>query len=162
MSKRYVRANPVSVELGASSGKGTPQVVVRFLDSTTGEQFTWYGFLTEKTEERTLESLRYCGWRGADVFGDLHVSATAEVDLVLETEEWEGKTREKVAWVNRPRGAAAPVGDAQKAQLAARLRAKLAKVDAKLKAEGAAPSNGAANGYHPPEPPPPDDADLPF
>jgi hypothetical protein len=65
-----------------------------------GETITWYGYFTEKTEQRTIESLRYCGWEGHD-FTKLEGLSRNPVKIVIDEEEYEGKKRLKVQWVNR-------------------------------------------------------------
>ncbi len=61
------RARPIAAALGLTS-KGTDQIAVTFeLLDPAGERITWYGFFTEKTTDRTLESLRHCGWKGNDL-----------------------------------------------------------------------------------------------
>lgn len=143
MSKRYVKANPVSAELGESSAKGTPQVKVEFKAVENGEKFTWYGYLTDKAAARTVESLRYCGWIGNDI-EKLSVNPSAEVDLAIQPEEYpagSGKWTDRVAFVNAPRAAKAGGGSVDKG-LAQKLKGVIAKVDAQLKAGGAkAPSD---------------------
>jgi hypothetical protein len=87
-----------------------------------GETIDWSGWLTSpKSEDRTLASLRYCGWKGEDItdLGGLD----QEVEIVVEHEEYEGKTRAKCAWVNSPRRELA--ADKAKA-LADRLRSRAA------------------------------------
>ncbi len=114
----------------SETAKGKPHVVVNFRvtqGELAGEQIAWHGWLsTEKSETRTLASLKYCGWKGDNIadIGELD----REVEIVVEHEEGnDGKTRAKVAWVNGPR----PVMAADKAKaLADRLRAKAAAVPA--------------------------------
>ena len=61
------RGRPVRAALGTSS-KGTEQIAVEFeLIEPAGERMTWYGFFTEATTDRTIESLRHCGWQGNDL-----------------------------------------------------------------------------------------------
>lgn len=64
-----------------------------------GHTITWFGYFTEKTYKRTMESLRYCGWRGNKLvdLGPLD----QKVKIVVGHEEYEGKTVAKVQWVNR-------------------------------------------------------------
>lgn len=99
------RGRPVSAALGLTS-KGNEQIAVTFeLVDPPGERVTWYGFFTEKTTDRTIQSLRYCGWTGNDlsVFVDgqeLPPGVDQEVDLVVEHNEYEGKVTARVAWVN--------------------------------------------------------------
>src|SRR4051812_44973200 len=88
----------------AQASTGSEQVAVdfKFTDPTLGS-ILWFGYFTDKTFERTVESLRHCGWKGSDVLeldtpqADLNAN---EVVLVIEHETYEGKTRAKVAWVN--------------------------------------------------------------
>lgn len=86
------------------SATGKEQVAVLF-EVTQGEHagksFTWFGFFTENTTERTLDSLRHCGWDG-DNFVEMKGLDSNEVEIVVEEEEYEGKVRTKVQWVNRP------------------------------------------------------------
>lgn len=81
-----------------------PQVGVLFelLDGDfQGRTVQWYGFFTPKTEERTLESLRHCGWSSADIIA-LDGMGSTEVSLVIAAEEYDGKWSNKVQWVNKP------------------------------------------------------------
>lgn len=127
--------------LSESSKSKTPQVVVTFEITTAeyaGTTIDWFGFLTDKTTERTIESLRYAGWKGSDLadLSDLGKTDTPVVEIVIEHEEYEGKSRPKVQWVNRVGrgGKALPAADAKK--LAAKMRKAIAVVDQKLKGEG--------------------------
>lgn len=89
--------------LGLSS-TSKEQVAVLF-EITQGEHagksLTWFGYFTEQTTDRTLDSLRHCGWDG-DNFVELKGLDANEVEIVVDEEEYEGKTRTKVQWVNRP------------------------------------------------------------
>ena len=100
---RY-RARGVQAALGKTS-KGGEQVAVEFqvydAEGVPGESITWYGYFTEKTFERTIESLRLCGWTGNDL-SDLSGVDANEVSLTIENEEYNGTTRSKVQWVNAP------------------------------------------------------------
>ena len=105
------RGRPVRAALGITS-KGTEQIAVEFeLIEPAGERMTWYGFFTEATTDRTIESLRHCGWQGVDlsvfIEGEqLPAGFDREVDLVVKHEEYEGKTRARIAWVNSGGGLA--------------------------------------------------------
>ena len=88
-------ANAVLTE----SKNGTPCVQVEFqADEGT---ITWWGYLTEKTVERTLEALRYCGWSNDDL-SDMKGIGSRAVQIVVANETYEGVTRAKVQWVNDP------------------------------------------------------------
>lgn len=62
-------------------------------------------WLTEKTADRTVETLRtVLGWQGAD-FEELNAPndlAGVEVDVVWDWEEYDGKYSAKVQWINAP------------------------------------------------------------
>ena len=105
------RARALSGALGYA-GNGTEQVGIDFQiieGPSEGQHITWYGFFTDKTTDRTIESLRICGWEGDDLF-DLTGIEKNEVDLVIEAEDYadkktgELKTRSRVRWINRPSG----------------------------------------------------------
>lgn len=98
------------------AGTGTQQVAVAFmiyqevLDDhrqptgtyePTGEEITWIGSFTPATMQRTCESLRYAGWSTNDL-DDMTGLGSTDVDIVVEHEEYQGNTRAKVQWVNKP------------------------------------------------------------
>lgn len=103
----------------------------------------WYGYFTEKTTERTIESLRFCGWTGTDL-GNLSEigQADVKVNIVVENEEYEGKTRAKIQWVNRAGGLALanPLDDNQRKAFAAKMKGAVLSFDQK---SGAPKKNGA-------------------
>jgi hypothetical protein len=84
-----------AAEYGFTS-KGTEQVAVLF-ELETGHRRTWYGYLSEKAVDRTLEALRACGVTDLETLAGIDSN---EVEVVLQTEEFEGKWRQKVAFVN--------------------------------------------------------------
>ena len=55
--------------------------------------------LVRVASKRTIESLRYCGWRGYDL-SDLEGVTENEVAIEVEHTTWEGEPRPKVAWVH--------------------------------------------------------------
>lgn len=119
------RAKAVKGELSESGTKKTPCVAVEFQLVEEGSFIWWYGYLTEKTAKRTAESLKHCGFKGVDLAGDLMAQGlgSQEVELVIEHEEYEGKTRARVQWVNSlDGGPGASMEDDKKAAIAARMR----------------------------------------
>ncbi len=104
---RY-KAKAIEAALGVA-GTGTEQVGVAFEITegpAKGYEITWYGHFTPKALERTLESLRYCGWEGDDIT-DLRGIGKSEVQLVIEHEEKnDGTMQARVKWVNRSGGLA--------------------------------------------------------
>lgn len=150
------RARAVEGQFGYTNG-GKEQVAVTFL-LEGGQRLTWYGYFTEKTEERTFESLRYCGWEGTDL-SDLTGIDRNEVELVVEEEEYDGKVKSKVQWVNRPSSPvmARPMDKAQVKSFAERMKGKLLAYDR---------SKGVTHGPPPRQqqmsmPPPHGDSDKP-
>jgi hypothetical protein len=172
------KARAVEGALGMT-GTGKEQVGV-MMEITAGEHagetITWYGFFTEKTIERTMESLRHMGWSGDDL-SDLTGIDANEVTIVIEHETGDdGKERARVKWVNAGGGGLAmrDVMDADAAKAFAQ-RMKGAAI-ASRQAMGAPPaqrsngggqrggygsgSGGSRGGYD--DDPGPDDRDIPF
>lgn len=112
------KAKAVSGALGETS-KGDPQVAVEFEvveGEFAGQTITWFGYFTDRTTERTMQALRFAGWKTDDL-SDLAGLGSTEVKIVCQNEEYQGKTSLKVQWVNKIGGLAlkAPM-DASKAK----------------------------------------------
>lgn len=125
---KYV-AVATSAEFGVSKNKGTEYVRVVFDLEGTQDSIAWDGYFTEKTAARTIEALRYCGctFPGDDVT-NLAGLGSQRVQLVVELESYEGKTRPRVKWVNRlgAAGVAQALDDGAKKSLKARLKGDVA------------------------------------
>lgn len=83
------RAIPDSHEWGYSTNTNTEQVgmKVEILDGEfVGQFLTWYGYFTEKSEDRTLEQLEIAGWNKSSVI-DLPGLGSTEFELILEEQE---------------------------------------------------------------------------
>lgn len=168
------------------AGTGTKQIGVVFdLIDKPGEAITWYGYFTDKAFDRTIESMRHCGWEGVDL-SDLagmdrnevilvveHEPETDESGTPLNDENGNPRMRARVRWVNSQGGLAmanALEGN-DLAAFAAQMRGRIAALDPRqARAKPAArPSSGQAQ--RPPtragtpdgrpEPPPIGD-DIPF
>jgi hypothetical protein len=100
IEKGIHKARAIEWKLGLT-GTGGEQVAVLF-QLEDGQTVTWRGYFTEKTTERTLDSLEYMGWDGKDIT-KLTGLDTNDVNLVIDHEvsEKDGKTYPKVNWVNR-------------------------------------------------------------
>lgn len=85
---------------------GTDQIGMQFrlLDEPwKGWTLPWYGTFSEAAFPMTYEALVACGWRGEFIttLGRDLVDG-AEVSLVVEPEEYEGKWRARIKFVNPP------------------------------------------------------------
>lgn len=107
MSKKHrmkARAVPNSQEWGYAS-TGTEQVGIRvmILDGQwEGQSVSWYGFLTENAEVRTLEQLEIAGWDKSSVI-DLPGLGSTEFELEIEedTDPETGAPYYRPTWINR-------------------------------------------------------------
>jgi hypothetical protein len=101
-------AKGIAAQLTSSSEKGTPgvQVIVEIIEGEhAGERLRWDGWLTEKTEQRTLESLRTLGW-STDMLDDLQGIGATECSIIVEHEQGtDGKNYARVQWINKIGGA---------------------------------------------------------
>ena len=85
---------------------GTPQVGVEFEFTVNGSKETlwWFGFLTPKAREYTYEKLMVIEYNGDrdenGVFPEGSFNNKKEVQIVVEMEEYEGKSRPKIKWIN--------------------------------------------------------------
>lgn len=156
--KHYGIAKRETADVGRTPNTGTQFVLVTFDllnpdDKLSGESVSWQGWLTDKTSERTIQSLLYCGWDGED-WDTFEGIDRNKVELVVEHEEYEKdgqmRTAAKVAWVNQI-GAGRVIqeehritGDNRKA-LAKALRAQTVSLRSKLKAESAAKGQQASD-----------------
>jgi hypothetical protein len=108
-------ASSAPIAFGKSS-KGNKQIAVTFDvlgrheetgdEVSTGESITWIGHFTDRTIDRTIESLLHAGWQGDDPAELSGVAGSSVlptvVELVCEPEEYDGNWTLKVQWVNKP------------------------------------------------------------
>ena len=87
---------------------GKDQIAVKFEITQEGEfkgrHLTWRGFFTEKTRDRTFESLMAAGWAGESL-QDMSGLGSQECAIVVDTEpdfEDSSLLRNRVKWVNDP------------------------------------------------------------
>ena len=110
IAKGTFRAVPVDATLG-KTGTGREQIAVMLeLADGSGQRIPWYGYFTDATFERTIESLRYMGWRGVDIsefLSGLPDGVNQEVEIVVDHEQdQQGEWRARVRWINSGRGIA--------------------------------------------------------
>jgi hypothetical protein len=173
-------ARGVSGALGFTEG-GKEQVAVQLeilSEEFLGETITYYGYFTEKTQERTIESLRLLGWSSDDLF-DLSGIGSTEVRVVIEEEDYNGKLQLKVKWINGPGGLAlkAPMSDGEARAFSARMKGAVLASKQRAPATTASRPTTARSGTQPQRngaqsssrgrydddaPPPVDDDQIPF
>lgn len=123
---KYI-ARATSANLGYTKG-GKEQIAVTFKLST-GESITWYGSFSDAAFDRTIKSLRACGWQGDDL-SQLGTALIQNVELVIDYEDdLQGKPRPKVKWVNELGGGGGlsnPMSPKQAADFARRMKPQLA------------------------------------
>lgn len=162
------RAKAKAWALG-ETGTGKEQIGIcfDFLD-LPGEEMTWYGFFTDGTLERTIKSMRTCGWQGSDLT-ELDTLGTNEVTLVVEEEEYpegSGEFTLKVQWINGTGGLAMKkaLDEGGIKSFAARMKAQILAVDpatASQHAKKPAAKKPAPRQAAPDDAPPHGDADGP-
>jgi len=164
------RAVPVSAVLGRAD-TGKEQICVQFqvaTDDGPTETITWYGYFTDATFERTIEALRYCGWRGNDLLEflsgrQLPAGFDQEVQIVIESQEYNGKWSPRVRWVNSGSGIGVKnaLSEEEGRAFSARMKGRVASLQAKSPASAAAAaparSSASARGASPAEAIPEDD-----
>src|SRR5262245_33978927 len=95
------------VQLGLSKRSGAKQALVMLrIDSGDhkGICLPLFGYFTEDSRERTIQSLRLMGWKGKSFATINDGELTELVSVTVETEQYEGKTRTRISWVNDPSG----------------------------------------------------------
>jgi hypothetical protein len=160
------------------TNNGNTQVVIplRIVDGPhAGTVRTWFGFFTPKTEDRTMEALRYMGWVGDDLMNLGPLDQL--VEIVIGHETYNGNTTDKVQWVNQIGGGKIklnkPMDDSAIRLFAAGMKNKAKQIAAapgekyvpgervdRGESQASAPSNGGGDDYFAGDPGPSDD--LPF
>lgn len=170
IEKGTYRALPVDATLGRT-GTGKEQIAVLLeLADESGRRISWYGYFTDATFDRTIESLRHLGWQGNDLSEfatGLPEGVNNEIEIVVDHEEdQEGNTRARVRWINSGRGIAVKerLAEHEARAFGARMRSRVAALQAG-KNGGAATSRPAAPGPRPVAEPAREeltDDDIPF
>ena len=149
-----------------------------------GAELVWYGYFTEKTEERTVEALITCGCTNLATLEGV-TSNVVQLTVELEPHYLTGEPTSRVKWVNRLGGVAmkSRMSDGQAKGLAARMQTKFQALSKKIangssspnarpvsKATPHDPPHGPAHAPTPPpiddfvlgDEPPPGDDNIPF
>jgi hypothetical protein len=90
--------------------KGTKQCLIYFEiveGEHEGERCPWFGYFGANSYKRTLQSLRFAGWKGDDLTSINAQPMDQLVSVVIEHNAWTNEDGEeqltaRVAWVNRP------------------------------------------------------------
>lgn len=143
------RAKALEGDMGRAS-TGTEQVAV-LIELETGDRLTWYGYFSDAAAERTIESLLAMGVTDLETLAGL---GSQHFEVVVDDEEYQGKTRTKVKFINRLGGGVAMksrMNEAERKSFAHRYRGKFLSMQ---RAAGTTPADAPS--------PPAGDDDIPF
>jgi len=122
------RAHAGERVLGVTS-KNSPQVAVECIidqPGFEGRSITYYGYFTDAALQYAVANLRAMGWVG-DNLADLSTIGKVPFNIVVEHEEYDGKVRAKVVFINAGGVAVANVMNADETnRFAASMRSKIA------------------------------------
>jgi len=97
-----------------------------------GRRLFWDGYFTKDTAKRTVQSLRYMGFKGDDLGAAESQPLNQRVSIKVGWNTWEGKTYARVEFVNSPGGAviklANPMSADDRRKFAAMMRTSVAGV----------------------------------
>jgi hypothetical protein len=106
---------------------GTPQVYIYF-ELEDGGSISHFLAMSPKAFEYSMKALTTLGYSGTDVVNDLERADAGldknQVELVVEHEEYEGKVRARVKWINSLGGGFKPLDAGKKASFAQEMRAR--------------------------------------
>jgi hypothetical protein len=108
---RYrARAVQWGLVLASSRGKQVAVELELCEPPWQGERITWLGLFDEEpardgrtSGQGTVAALRACGWQGGDILSLTGLDAN-EVEIVIDHEMREGRTRARVREITRPSG----------------------------------------------------------
>jgi len=166
------------VRFAYAGEKKTKQVLVyyRLLEGEhAGQVLPWFGYFTEASWQRTIESLKYSGFKGNDLFAIEDQDLSQKVQVVVEHNEnpKTGDVHARISWVNRMGSGAIKLNDPMARddlrKFAALMKSRVSQVP---DAEGEPASTGSESGSngvggYPGNaqndgPPPADYDDIPF
>lgn len=138
---------------GVAGEKKTKQVLIYF-EITDGEWaghvLPWFGYFSKAAAKRTVESLRYCGFKGDDLFDLDNQALDQGVNVLVEHNEYDGKTYARIAFVNASGGGAiqlkSPMNEKSIREFAAVMKQSCAKVPEHEGEPVKAGSNGKGQG----------------
>lgn len=94
--KGTFKARAIEGDLGKAE-TGTDQVAV-LIELEGGYRRTWYGYFSDAAVDRTIESLITMGVTDLETLAGL---GSTDFEAVVDEEEYQGKTRDKVKFINR-------------------------------------------------------------
>lgn len=108
-AKMMAKADPTTAAFTKSSQKGTMAIecmmVVEPGEPCAGERVKWTGYFSERTKERTVESMKYlgCTFPGGKITDLTGLgSIAAQIDVEQEMNQHGQPKGYRVAWVNDP------------------------------------------------------------
>lgn len=102
--------------LGVSRVKETPQVTIPLI-LETGRKIQWQGYFTKDAAEWTIKALKTLGFKEKTLQKLDGMVLPNQVQVTIEPEEYEGKTRMRVQWINEVGSGGAPISEKDKKDL---------------------------------------------
>ena len=99
------KSGPLAIQFGPATANSPLTAAVSFeilRGPQAGRTISAFLYFSEKTVERTIESLRYCGFTGDDLDKFSDQNPDVEVEIVVQHDTYQGKTKAKVQWINAP------------------------------------------------------------
>jgi hypothetical protein len=153
------QARATGAEYGVTKN-GTEQVGVSFVITSSpsgqydGAQLVWYGFFTEKTEDRTIEALITCGCTS---LATLEGVTRNEVQIVVNHEPHyqTGEPVPRIQWINKLGGIAMTtrMSSVEAKSFAAKMQGKFLALSQKLNGGGSSPNARPVSKGSPHDPP---------
>lgn len=106
--KMLAKADPTTAAFTKSAQKGTMAIEAWFVvepgEPCAGERVKWTGYFAPKTQERTVEAMKYAGCTfPSGKITDLSGFGSIAAQIDVEEEFYNGKSKgHRVAWVNDP------------------------------------------------------------
>lgn len=99
---RYV-ATCVNIDFATTEkGNNYARLVMRIApgEQFEGEDVFYYMYFTEKTSQRSVDTLRTLGWTGDNIADVTHHDIQTAVEIDVQRNEYEGKLSFRVGWIN--------------------------------------------------------------
>lgn len=97
------KSGPASIQFGPATTNSPFTAVLSFeilRGPQAGQHISAFLYFGDRSVDRSMESLRACGFSGEDLDKFIDQNPDIEAQIVVEHETYEGKTRARVKWIN--------------------------------------------------------------